>query len=64
MCSIRSSGDIEELLPGALVMNHTNPMAMLTWLHSVDSRMIHNVGLCHGVQGTLMMLARAIRRAV
>ena len=51
--------DIEELCPDALVMNHTNPMAMLTWLHSVDSG-VRNVGLCHGVQGTAMMLARAI----
>jgi len=51
--------DIEELCPDALVMNHTNPMAMLTWLHSVDSG-VRNMGLCHGVQGTAMMLARAI----
>lgn len=51
--------DIEELCPDALVLNHTNPMAMLTWLHSVDSS-VRNVGLCHGVQGTAMMLSRAI----
>jgi alpha-galactosidase len=51
--------DIEELCPEALVLNHTNPMAMLTWLHSVDSG-VRNVGLCHGVQGTAMMLSRAI----
>lgn len=48
--------DMEELCPDAYVLNHTNPMAMLTWLHSVDSS-VRNVGLCHSVQGTTMQLA-------
>ena len=51
--------DIEQLCPQALLLNHTNPMAMLTWLHSVASP-VHNVGLCHSVQGTTMMLARLL----
>jgi alpha-galactosidase len=49
--------DMEALCPDALVLNHTNPMAMLTWLHSVDSSMQY-VGLCHSVQGTTQKLAR------
>ena len=48
--------DMEELCPDAYVLNHTNPMAMLTWLHSVDST-VRNVGLCHSVQGTTQQLA-------
>jgi len=49
--------DMEELCPDAYVLNHTNPMAMLTWLHTVDST-VRNVGLCHSVQGTTAKLAR------
>ncbi len=49
--------DIEDLCPDAYVLNHTNPMAMLTWLHSVDSS-VRNVGLCHSVQGTTQQLAQ------
>jgi len=51
--------DIERLCPDALLINYTNPMAMLTWLHSVGSS-VRNVGLCHSVQGTTKMLARWI----
>src|SRR3569833_997301 len=51
--------DMEDLCPEALMLNYTNPMAMLTWLHSVGSS-IRNVGLCHSVQGTTQLLARGI----
>jgi alpha-galactosidase len=43
--------DMEELCPHALMLNYTNPMCMLTWLHSAGSS-VANVGLCHSVQGT------------
>lgn len=43
--------DMEELCPKALLLNYTNPMCMLTWLHSVGSK-IQNVGLCHSIQHT------------
>jgi alpha-galactosidase len=49
--------DMEELCPHALLLNYTNPMAMLTWMHSEGSG-IANVGLCHSVQGTAGELAR------
>ena len=49
--------DMERLCPHALLLNYTNPMAMLTWLHSAASS-IANVGLCHSVQGTSRELAR------
>ncbi|MDF1514913.1 MAG: alpha-galactosidase [Anaerolineae bacterium] len=51
--------DMENLCPEAWVLNHTNPMAMLSWLHLVDSSMRY-VGLCHSVQGTTEKLARII----
>ena len=51
--------DMEELCPDAWALNHTNPMCMLTWLHSVATS-INNVGICHGVQGTTKMLARRL----
>ena len=43
--------DMEELCPNALLLNYTNPMAMLTWIMTAGSR-VRNVGLCHSVQGT------------
>ncbi len=51
--------DMERLCPDALMLNYTNPMCMLTWLHSVGSS-IQNVGLCHSVQGTTKKLANAV----
>ncbi len=51
--------DIERLCSDALLLNYTNPMAMLTWLHSAASS-VRNVGLCHGVQHTSEYLARLI----
>lgn len=51
--------DMERLCPDALLLNYTNPMAMLTWLHWTGSG-IKNVGLCHSVQGTTRKLAQGI----
>lgn len=51
--------DMEKLCPDAWVLNHTNPMAMLSWLHLRDATMRY-VGLCHSVQGTTEKLARII----
>jgi len=43
--------DMEELCPDALMLNYTNPMAMLCW--AVDEATdIDVVGLCHSVQHT------------
>ena len=49
---------MERLCPEAIMLNYTNPMCMLTWLHSVGSS-VHNVGLCHSVQSTTKKLAGA-----
>lgn len=48
--------DMEELCPGAWLINYTNPMAMNCWAMNEGSR-IKNVGLCHSVQGTAIRLA-------
>lgn len=51
--------DIEELCPHALLINYTNPMAMLCWAMNKATR-VRNVGLCHSVQGTARTLAEYI----
>lgn len=48
--------DCERLCPAALVLNYTNPMAMLCTAAGRASSMAV-VGLCHSVQGTSHLLA-------
>lgn len=48
--------DIEQLAPRALLLNYTNPMAMLCLAVARASR-VACVGLCHSVQGTSKQLA-------
>jgi len=49
--------DMEDLCPEALLINYTNPMAMICWAMN-DYTSIKNIGLCHSVQGTAAELAR------
>ena len=51
--------DMEEHCPDAILLNYTNPMAMLCRAMQRESS-IRLTGLCHSVQGTAMMLARWI----
>ena len=48
--------DCEKYCPQAIVLNYTNPMAMLVNFLQQSST-INVTGLCHSVQGTAMMLA-------
>ena len=48
--------DVEELCPKAIVLNYTNPMAMLVSYLQAQSD-VSITGLCHSVQGTAEMLA-------
>jgi alpha-galactosidase len=48
--------DMEEICPNALMLNYTNPMAMICWAINKYTK-IKNVGLCHSVQGTAKQLA-------
>jgi alpha-galactosidase len=56
---IRMVKDVNELAPGATILNYTNPMAILTWAMSenVDNG-VDLVGLCHGIQTTSKTLAK------
>jgi alpha-galactosidase len=51
--------DMERLCPNAVMLNYTNPMAMLCRAMQRES-FIPVTGLCHSVQGTAEMLARWI----
>jgi alpha-galactosidase len=48
--------DMEQHCPQAVLLNYTNPMAMLVSAIQKQS-FISTTGLCHSVQGTAMMLA-------
>ena len=52
--------DMEELCPGAVWLNYTNPMAMLCRALQGSTDKITISGLCHSVQGTASMLCRFI----
>lgn len=51
--------DIERLCPSAILLNYTNPMAMLCRAMQRESK-VQVSGLCHSVQGTAEMLANWI----
>lgn len=48
--------DAEELCPGAIILNYTNPMSMMC-LAAARTSSMSVVGLCHSVQGTSDLLA-------
>jgi alpha-galactosidase len=48
--------DVEQLCPNAVVLNYTNPMALLCSYLQKQSA-VNVTGLCHSVQGTAAMLA-------
>lgn len=51
--------DMERVCPNAVLLNYTNPMAML--VSAIQKQTFLTVtGLCHSVQGTAMMLAEWI----
>ncbi|MFH0918847.1 MAG: alpha-galactosidase [Fibrobacterota bacterium] len=51
--------DMEKLCPNAILLNYTNPMAMLCRAMQRTSS-VKVTGLCHSVQGTAKMLAKWI----
>lgn len=48
--------DMEELCPKALLINYSNPMAMICWAIAAATK-IQAIGMCHSVQGTSRQLA-------
>ena len=55
--------DMEELCPQAIMLNYTNPMAMLCHAMKRETS-IELTGLCHSVQGTAAMLERWLGLAI
>ncbi|CAG7635329.1 Alpha-galactosidase [Paenibacillus solanacearum] len=51
--------DMREVAPEALLLNYSNPMAMNTWALRRASG-VRNVGLCHGVQHSHALIAKAL----
>ena len=49
------ANDIAHLAPHALLLNYVNPMAMVCWVLGASD--IRAVGLCHGVQVSLDLIA-------
>lgn len=44
--------------PGAMILQHSNPMAINSWLMSIARPDVQHYGLCHSVQGTSRVLAK------
>lgn len=49
--------DMEEVCPGALLLNYTNPMSMLCWA-IFKATSVPVVGLCHSVQHTTWQISQ------
>jgi alpha-galactosidase len=49
--------DINRLAPRSIILNYTNPMAILSWL-LIERAQVPAVGLCHSVQETAARIAR------
>ena len=53
--------DMAELCPGALLLNYSNPMSILTWAVYKAFPDQQVVGLCHNVQNTVEDLSRYLK---
>src|SRR5919112_2264309 len=52
--------EMEELCPGAILLNYTNPMSMLTWAIYKAHPNVPVVGLCHNVPYTVREISSYI----
>ena len=52
--------DMADVCPQAILLNYTNPMAMLCWAVARGGRHTRIVGLCHSVQNTHEQLAAIV----
>lgn len=52
--------DMEELCPGAPLLNYTNPMAVVCLTLGRLVKTVPFIGLCHGVQTTLDLISRYV----
>ncbi len=56
--------DMAELCPDALLLNYTNPVAMLPWSVYAGTPFANVIGVCHSVRDTHRFLARTVGLAV
>ena len=57
---VEMANEMAELCPDGLLLNYTNPMAMVPWGIYVGSRFSNVVGVCHSVRDTHSFLAEAV----
>jgi alpha-galactosidase len=57
---VRMGNDMAELCPDALLLNYTNPMAMVPWGVYAGSLFDNVVGVCHSVRDTHRFLAKTV----
>ncbi len=53
--AVEMAREMETFCPGALLLNYVNPMAMICW--ALGTTRTPFVGLCHGVQTTMDLIA-------
>jgi alpha-galactosidase len=56
----RIGDDMAEVCPDALLLNYTNPMAMVPWAVYEGTAFKNVVGVCHSVRDTHAFLARTV----
>ena len=52
--------DVAELSPKALILNYTNPMAIISWAVAEAVPEARYIGLCHSIQGTIRQWANRL----
>jgi alpha-galactosidase len=57
---LQIGNDLHELAPGALLLNYTNPMAMVPWSVYAGTPFRNVVGVCHSVRDTHAFLAKTV----
>jgi alpha-galactosidase len=57
---IEMGNEMAELCPNGILLNYTNPMAMVPWGVYAGSRFSNVVGLCHSVRDTHHFLAETV----
>jgi alpha-galactosidase len=57
---VEMGDDMADVCPDALLLNYTNPMAMVPWGVYAGSRFTNVVGVCHSVRDTHHFLAETV----
>jgi alpha-galactosidase len=57
---VEMADEMAEVCPGGLLLNYTNPMAMVPWGIYAGSRFANVVGVCHSVRDTHSFLAQTV----